>query len=75
MKKVWLFAPILLASSAVKATALGMMHAIALTPQGAVALQVAADPIAKVLTQGDDFPQRMALLVAVDLNQQAPTAL
>ena len=57
---------------AVKANVLGLMHAIAVTPQGASALQVAADPIAQVLTQGDDLSQRMALLVATDLNQQAP---
>jgi hypothetical protein len=57
---------------AVKANALGLMHAIAVTPQGASALQVAADPIAQVLTQGDDLSQRMALLVAADLNEQAP---
>jgi hypothetical protein len=57
---------------AVKANVLGLMHAIAVTHQGASALQVAADAIAQVLTQGDDLSQRMALLVATDLNQQAP---
>jgi hypothetical protein len=58
--------------SAVQANTLGLMHAIAVTPQGASALQIAADPIAHVLIHGDDMSQRMALLVAADLNRRTP---